>query len=147
MIVRAARAVELAELSLLCLRSKAVWGYDPEFIAACRAELTVAPDDLPTTLVAERRGHPVGVVQVTTEGTTATLKKLFVEPHEVGTGIGAMLFAKALKMACAAGAVELIIAADPAAAGFFSRMGARSAGEAPSGCIPGLNLPRFVLNL
>lgn len=146
-IVRPARPAELAELSLLCLRAKAVWGYSAEFIAACRAELTLGPDDLATTRVAERRGHPVGVVQVTADGATASLRKIFVEPHEIGTGVGRALFAEAVTMARAAGATDLIVAADPGAAGFFTRMGARPAGEAPSGCIPGLSLPRFAVAL
>ena len=33
-------------LTLLALRSKAVWGYDAAFIAACRDELTLTADDL-----------------------------------------------------------------------------------------------------
>ncbi len=146
-IVRPARPSELAELSLLCLRAKAVWGYSPEFIAACRTELTLGPDDLATTRVAERRGHAAGVLQVAVEGATASIEKLFVEPHEIGTGIGTFLFAEAVKMARAAGARELVVATDPGAAGFFARMGARPAGEAPSGCIPDLVLPRFALTL
>lgn len=145
--IRAARPAELTKLSLLCLRSKAIWGYSPEFIAACRAELTLGPGDLATTRVAERRGHRVGVVQVTTEDTAATLDKLFVEPHEIGTGVGRLLYAEAVKMARAAGASELVVAADPGAAGFFTRMGARPEGEAPSGCIPDLVLPRFATTL
>ena len=39
--LRAARVEELDALSTLCLRSKAVWGYDKEFMNACRAELTL----------------------------------------------------------------------------------------------------------
>ena len=31
---------ELAELSALCQRSKAYWGYDQTFMAACAQELT-----------------------------------------------------------------------------------------------------------
>ncbi|OYX44877.1 MAG: hypothetical protein B7Z02_03400 [Rhodobacterales bacterium 32-67-9] len=147
MILRAARLAELAELSLLCLRSKAVWDYSPEVIAACRAELTLGPGDLETTRVAERRGHPVGVVQVTVGGRTASLDRIFVEPHDIGTGVGTILFAEARTMARDAGAKELVVIADPGAAGFFIRMGARPAGEVPSGSVPGLVLPRFALAL
>lgn len=70
-----------------------------------------------------------------------------LEPHEIATGVGRVLFAEALKAPRAAGATELVVAADPGAAGFFARMGARPAGEAPSGCIPGLILPRFAMRL
>ncbi|MBC7143595.1 MAG: hypothetical protein H5U18_15780 [Rhodobacteraceae bacterium] len=54
--IRLPRPAELADLSLPCLRAKAVWGCTAEFIAACRAELTLDPADLDTTRVAERRG-------------------------------------------------------------------------------------------
>ncbi len=54
--IRLPRPAELADLSLPCLRAKAVWGCTAEFIAACRAELTLDPADLDTTRVAEWRG-------------------------------------------------------------------------------------------
>ena len=38
--LRAARPEEAAAISALALRSKAHWGYDEAFLAACRAELT-----------------------------------------------------------------------------------------------------------
>jgi hypothetical protein len=31
-------------LTELALRSKSYWGYDPEFLEACRAELTIEPE-------------------------------------------------------------------------------------------------------
>src|SRR5262245_34275426 len=54
---------ELAALTDLCLRSKAVWGYDEAFMRACRAELTLTQRDLETSRlqVAERDGAVVGV--------------------------------------------------------------------------------------
>ena len=41
--IRPARSGEAKALSDLALRSKAHWGYDAAFMAACRAELTVTP--------------------------------------------------------------------------------------------------------
>ena len=40
--LRDARQDELQSLTELCLRSKAVWGYDAAFMAACRIELTLS---------------------------------------------------------------------------------------------------------
>ena len=53
-------------LSALCLRSKAMWGYDNNFMEACRGELTIEPSDLRLTsiAVAEKDGKIVGVAQV-----------------------------------------------------------------------------------
>ena len=39
--VRSARAGEAASLTALCLRSKAHWGYDAEFMRLCVPSLTV----------------------------------------------------------------------------------------------------------
>ena len=46
-------------LSELALRSKGHWGYDQAFLDACRAELTLAPEDLERQriTVAERNGR------------------------------------------------------------------------------------------
>ena len=43
--LRPARPDEADLLTELCLRSKAVWGYDDAFMRACRAELTLSPAD------------------------------------------------------------------------------------------------------
>src|SRR6185503_18441731 len=41
---RAARADECEWLSELAFRSKAVWGYPPDFMQRCRSELTINAD-------------------------------------------------------------------------------------------------------
>src|SRR5581483_5636958 len=73
---------ELPALSALCFRSKAVWGYDNDFMEACRRELTIEPSELRSTsiAVAEKNGRIVGVAQIKVAGTEADLLKLFVEP-------------------------------------------------------------------
>jgi N-acetylglutamate synthase-like GNAT family acetyltransferase len=147
--LRAARASELAALSELCLRSKAVWGYDRAFMQACRAELTLHDHDLrnSSVQVAERDGAILGVAQVSSEGATAYLEKLFVEPTMMRSGAGRTLFDWAKRTAEIQGAVTLVIEADPDAAAFYRRMGARDDGMASSGSVPGRLLPRLVLDL
>ena len=44
--IRDATVADLAPLSALARRSKAHWGYDDPFMAACADELTVTPDML-----------------------------------------------------------------------------------------------------
>ena len=44
--VRAARLEEAPGLSELCVRSKAVWGYDETFMALARAALEVRPEHI-----------------------------------------------------------------------------------------------------
>jgi GNAT superfamily N-acetyltransferase len=147
--LRAARPEELGSLSDLCLRSKSVWGYDESFLAACRNELTLRACDLTSSdvQVAEQEGRLVGVVQVACTGATASLEKLFVAPDALRGGVGRKLFSWALGAARRRGAKVLTIEADPEAADFYRRMGARDDGTAPSGSIPGRALPRLKLEL
>ena len=113
-------------------------------MAACRAELTVTPDDL-------RRGR----VRVADDGEIvgfhgvidSELEWLFVAPHAIGHGVGAALFTDALEIARADGLEVLRIAADPNAAGFYARMGARLIGETPSASIPGRMMPVYAIGL
>ncbi len=147
--MRPAREADLAALSDLCFRSKAVWGYDAAFMEACRAELTLAPSDLrdSSIQVAENGGLIVGVVQVAVTGSAASLEKLFVAPDAMRSGAGRLLFAWAVEAMRDRGARTLVIDADPGAADFYRRMGARDAGRAPSGSIPGRWLPRLEFDL
>jgi GNAT superfamily N-acetyltransferase len=147
--LRDARHNELPRLSELCLRSKAVWGYDDAFMTACRAELTLSPDELRSThlQVAERDFTVVGLAQVKVTSTDAYLLKLFVEPALLRSGVGRLLFEWATARARGLGAIRMIIEADPGAVPFYEHMGARYAGFAPSQSIPGRMLPRLQMEL
>jgi GNAT superfamily N-acetyltransferase len=148
-IVRPPTVEELPALSALCFRSKAVWGYDDDFMEACRRELSIEPRDLRSTsiAVAEQDSRLVGVAQIKVIGSEADLLKLFVEPTALRSGIGRALFAWATDLARSQGADRLVIDADPDAASFYTRMGAQHVGLAPSGSIPGRMLPKLVEDL
>jgi GNAT superfamily N-acetyltransferase len=147
--LRTPRYDEAAMMTELCLRSKAVWGYDEDFMRACRRELTLTASIMQSSYlrVAEIDGHLIGVVQVTVKGELAELDKLFVEPTRLRSGAGKALFEWATSVARDAGAATMVVAADPNAAGFYRRMGAVDDGTVPSGSIPGRLLPRLQLRL
>jgi GNAT superfamily N-acetyltransferase len=149
LLIRAPDTEELPALSELCLRSKAVWGYDAAFIEACRSELSFDPRDLAASRIAvAARGHAVvGVAQVRTAGDEADLLKLFVEPAAIRSGVGQALFVWASGVAREMGAQRMSIEADPDAAPFYRRLGARDAGLVPSGSIAGRLLPRLIVEL
>jgi GNAT superfamily N-acetyltransferase len=147
--LRPARPEEGAALTELCLRSKAVWGYDDAFMAACRKELTLTPASIRAShvQVAELDGRLAGMAEVKSAGATARLEKLFVEPAMLRTGTGRKLLDWATATARAAGATALVIEADPDAAEFYRHMGAVDDGLVPSGSIPGRLIPRLNLLL
>jgi len=92
--VRPARAEEALALTQLCIRSKAHWGYDPEFMRQAAKALTVtsAMIDKSRVLVAEHRDSGLlGVVAIEPmqpEG-RFDLALLFVEPSAIGKASGA----------------------------------------------------------
>ena len=80
-------------------------------------------------------------------GRDADLQKLFVEPAALRGGVGKALFGWAIDAAREMGASRMIIEADPDAAPFYRRLGARDIGYAPSGSIAGRMLPKLGLDL
>src|SRR2546428_13001018 len=119
--LRAPRCDEAAILTELCLRSKAVWGYDEEFMQACRGELTLTALTMRSSYlkVAEIGGHLVGVAQVTVKGEPPELDKLFVEPTRLRCGAGKPRFDWATTVRPGGGARTQGIQADPGAAAFY----------------------------
>ena len=145
MIVRAARAGEAEALTALCVRSKAHWGYDARFMRLCQASLTISDADIASArvLVAEQ-GVVFGVARVEPDG---ELSLMFVDPTAIGRGAGRLLFGAAVDLARRLGARVMPVLADPNAAPFYERMGARFVAHAPSDAIPGRTLPLYEYDL
>ena len=85
--IRLARVEEAAALSDLCFRSKAVWGYDPEFKALMPAALEVVPEHIAAGdvwIATGVDGEIAGVVALAPRDApdTLNLNKLFVEPRQ-----------------------------------------------------------------
>jgi len=147
--LRTAQVSEADMLTDLCLRSKAVWGYDEAFMEACRAELTIAARDFERSQieVAVEGERIIGMALLAQHGRIADIDKLFIDPGALRSGAGRALFAWCVETARAAGAVSLTVVADPDAAGFYRRMGMSEDGKEPSGSIPGRMLPKFSMGL
>lgn len=149
MTVRPARPDEAGEITALAVRSKAHWGYDEVFLAACLPELSWTPDQvaLQDVLVWEEDGRLLGT---TARGGTAPdggLWAVFVDPEAHGRGIGRALAESVLARAAAAGFRTLTIAAEPNAEGFYRAVGATRVGEVPSDLRPGRVLPLLRFDL
>ena len=129
--LRAARADEHAALTALARRAKAHWGYSADALARWHDALTVTRasiESLPTA-VAERDGAVVGFFQLRLDEPDAALEHLWVQPEQIGHGIGRALLQRALGDARAAGHGRLCIDADPHAEAFYRACGAVRVGE------------------
>jgi GNAT superfamily N-acetyltransferase len=147
--IRRAGPHEAEALSALALRSKALWDYDADFLEACRGPLTLSPeyvDECPVYVV-EHAGRIAGFYGLRGESPVVRLEYLYVDPLAVGRGHGRALWDHALRSARAAGALEIVVEADPHAEPFYLRMGAERVGEAPSEAVADRMLPvlRLVL--
>jgi GNAT superfamily N-acetyltransferase len=149
-LIRNAKPGEGKNLTALCVRSKAHWGYDAAFMKKSAAALLVSEADIAAgrVLVAvDATGRTIGVACVMPEGETADLDVMFVDPPAIGSGAGRVLFEAAVALARVLGARRMTILADPNAAAFYERMGARFLRNAPSDAIPGRTLPLYEYDL
>ncbi|MGO9163920.1 MAG: GNAT family N-acetyltransferase [Streptosporangiaceae bacterium] len=146
---RAARSDEASLLSDLALRSKGHWGHGPDFLSACRAELTFQPGEVARRrfTVADSSGHLLGFYSIGGQPPDGELGNLWMIPELIGTGLGRQLWQHALSTASAAGFTSLRVEADPNAEGFYRAMGARRVSQAPSASVPGRFLPVLEMRL
>jgi GNAT superfamily N-acetyltransferase len=148
--IRVAQTGEAAELTALCVRSKAHWGYDAAFMRMSAVTLQVSEADIAAgrVLVAvDDRDSPIAVAGIVLDGETADLDVMFVDPPAIGHGAGRALFHAAARLAIRLGAKRMTILADPNAAPFYERVGARFLRSAPSDAIPGRSLPLYEYDL
>ena len=142
--IRRARPAEAGALSALALRSKAHWGYDAEFLAACRDDLTISADEITSSAiyVCDAEDAPAGFYRLLLQDDgVAELDDLFVDPAAMGQGIGGRLWRHAVATAAHLGYSEMVWQSDPQAEGFYLAMGAQRAGESESTVTPGRMLP------
>jgi len=139
------RAEDAERLSGLALRSKGHWGYDAAFLAACRAELTLTPDQAATARVVRDGDALLGFHLLDAHLDQGELLMLFVEPSAIGRGVGRALLDDARRGASARGWTALRIESDPGAEGFYLAHGARRVGTVPSGSVAGRELPLLEL--
>jgi GNAT superfamily N-acetyltransferase len=147
--LRPARPEEAAPLTELILRSKAHWGYDDAFMAACRDELTLRPDDIERrrTFVATAGDELAAIATLDGAPPEGELGMLFVDTAFIGQGVGKRLYRHVTALARAMGFAKLSIDADPNAEPFYQAMGATRVGSTPSESIPGRELPLLRVDL
>lgn len=141
--LRLAKSSECGSLTALALRSKAYWGYDPQFLQACRDELTVNPKAAAAgrVVVLVEEDTPLGfyALDAGERRDEAEISLFFVEPAVIGRGIGRALWEHAVAKARDQGLKRLKVLSDPFALGFYRAVGAtlsgkiRSAVRAPDG--------------
>ncbi|GAB1421184.1 GNAT family N-acetyltransferase [Anaerolineales bacterium] len=151
MFIRAARPEEANQLSELALASKAYWDYTPEFIAACRDDLTLTPADLTTTYtvyLAEAEDRLLGFYALgPVEQGGAEIAYFFISPDAIGQGIGRLLFQHLQAQARQQDYTFLQTDSDPNAQAFYEAMGMICLGQVESTVSKGRFLPLMHMEL
>ena len=132
--MRRATADHAAALTDLAHRSKDYWGYGPDLIRLWETDLTLQPSYIEANeiQVARRDEEIVGMYALESRGNEVSLEHFWVEPAQMGQGVGRALFVHAVGQARKSGARRMRIESDPNAEPFYAKMGARRVGKAPS---------------
>ena len=135
-------------MTALTLASKAHLGYDRGFMDLARPSLTITQEYLEAneSWVAEIDGETVGWFSLVAIPDGLLLDNFFVLPAHIGSGVGRLMWQEALNRAAAHGAERMTLEADPNAAGFYERMGARLTGSAKAPAT-GRELPVYEVGL
>lgn len=144
---RRASPEDAPRLSAIARAAKASWGYPAAWLTAWEPSLRISADYVERELVwaALHDGEVVAFYALERRGDQWSLGHLWVEPGWQGRGVGRRLFEHALQEVRTVESGIVVIAADPHAAGFYARMGAREVGSvaAPVEGEPGRRLPIF----
>ena len=140
MSIRKAKPSESALLSAIAFESKSYWGYSPDFMDACRDELSVSTQNIESDTMNYQvyvEGDDI-VGFYTTEKlseTEAELEALFVKPEYIGKGIGKLLMAHAVSYVKEQDFSLLTIQGDPNTTNFYLACDAKRIGEKASASI------------
>lgn len=147
--IRPASLDEAELLTDLSLKANAVWGYDADFLARCRAAMAVKATNIESRphYVDEIGGRIAGFYGFEPETDGIGLDYLFVEPDLIGRGVGRTLWQHAVATARHLGHSALIVVSDPNAEGFYLKMGCQRVGSRPSELETSRQLPLLRLDL
>jgi GNAT superfamily N-acetyltransferase len=149
--IRRALPGDAARLTEIARAAKAHWGYPEAWLVTWAPVLRITPEYAEQQLVyvGSRDHEAVGFYALEPRGERWSLEHFWVDPHWHGQGVGRRMFAHALERVRAVRPGLLVIEADPYAAGFYARMGARRTGTvpAPADGAPDRTLPVFELDV
>lgn len=123
------------ELSQLCKKSKAYWGYSDEQLKSWDEDLTISEKYIYENQVYKfiDNNTIIGLYTFYLENeTTIRLDHLFVHPNYIGKGIGVKLMNHLIESCKSIHKLKIIVDADPNASAFYSKLGFITIGQKPT---------------
>jgi GNAT superfamily N-acetyltransferase len=129
--LRRATPDEAETLTAIAHAAKRHWQYPEKWIEHWQADLTITPEFIAgnEVYVAIIGGSIAGCCALVVSDSLAELEHMWIDPQQMGAGVGRALFEHARQRAKDLGLPELELSADPHAEGFYERMGAQRIGE------------------
>lgn len=129
--IRRATPDESDILTSIAHAAKRHWNYPDKWIEHWSADLTITPDFIADNevYVAVVDGVIAGCCALVVSDSLAELEHMWIDPRQMGNGVGRALFENTTQRAIQLGLTELELSADPNAEGFYERMGAKRIGE------------------
>ena len=129
--IRRATPDESDALTAIAHAAKRHWKYPEKWIELWRRELTITPEFIANheVYVAMVDGEIGGCCALVLSGSLAELEHMWIDPRQMGHGVGRALFEHTKQRAAELGFSELELSADPNAEGFYLRMRAERIGD------------------
>jgi N-acetylglutamate synthase-like GNAT family acetyltransferase len=132
--IRPATPDEADTLTSIAHAAKRHWNYPESWIEQWSTDLTITPHFIANNevYVAVADGDIAGCCALVVGDSLAELEHMWIDPKQMGNGVGRALFEHTTQRANQLGLAELELSADPNAEGFYQHMGARRIGEIPA---------------
>ena len=132
--IRRATPDESNALTEIAHAAKRHWKYPEKWIELWRPELTITPEFIANNevYVALVDGEIGGCCALVFSESLAELEHMWIDPQQMGRGVGRALFEHTKQRARDLGSIELELSADPNAEGFYLHMHAERIGEVPA---------------
>src|SRR5215831_15328140 len=119
--IRRATPEQAEALTLLAHAAKRHWGYPPEWIDYWKSELTITSEFIARNevFVAIVGNEIAGCCALAITEGIAELEHMWIEPEQMGKGVGRAIFEYTVQRAAARGFAQLELSADPYAEKFY----------------------------
>jgi len=129
--IRRAKPNEAESLTAIAHAAKRHWGYPESWIERWTSDLAITAEFIASNevFVAVNNDEIVGCCALVLSDSVPELEHMWINPSDMGNGIGRALFNHLKERACQLRIRSLELSADPNAEGFYERMGAKRIGE------------------